>query len=331
MIENQKLDVKKAVTGVVALIGIILAAVVILHVNEAANPTEELVKKIVSVGVIVVGVVFFAVAYDKITVLPVELYQNRKLIWKLAKNDFKRRYVGSYMGIIWAFVQPIVTIGLYYVVFGMILNSARSSGDSTPFVLFLTAGMVPWFFFNEILQSGTNALMEYSYLVKKVVFKISILPIIKAVAACFTHLFFILLLLILSLLCGYKPSVYTLQIFYYSGCCFIFTLALCYTTCSIIVFFRDLGQIINIMLQILVWATPIMWNIDMIKNPAVKLILKINPMFYVVNGYRDAVYGHRWFFEDFFSTVYFWVMTALIFVIGAVVFKRLKVHFADVL
>lgn len=199
-----------------------------------------------------------------------------------------------------------------------------------PFVLFLTAGLVPWFYFNEALNNGTNAMREYDYLVKKVVFKISILPIIKVIAASFVHVFFVGVLLVVAALYGYYPSVYTVQIVYYSFCLFVFVLALCYTTCSIVVFFKDLTQIINIVLQIGIWATPILWNIDTVPYGWV-ILLKLNPLVYIVNGYRSAVYGREWFFQDFFSTMYFWIVTVVLFGIGTAVFKRLKVHFSDVL
>jgi teichoic acid transport system permease protein len=112
---------------------------------------------------------------------------------------------------------------------------------------------------------------------------------------------------------------------------FVFVLALCYTTCAIVVIFRDLSQIINIALQIGMWATPILWNIDEVANPVIVTVLKLNPLVYVVNGYRSSIYGREWFFEDFFSTMYFWIVTVVLFGLGALVFKRLKVHFADVL
>ena len=199
-----------------------------------------------------------------------------------------------------------------------------------PFVLFLTAGQVPWFYFSEALSSGTSALLEYNYLVKKVVFKISILPLIKIIAATFIHIFFAGVLLIVAAIYGYYPTVYTIQLVYYSFCLFVFVLALSYTTCSVVVFFRDLSQIIGIVLQIGMWATPILWNIDSL-NESWVTILKINPLVYIVNGYRSAIYERTWFFEDFYSTMYFWIVTALLFGFGALVFKRLKVHFADVL
>ena len=320
---------KKGGITIFSLFSLVMAAIIIIHNNPGADPREELIKKILSCAVILASCVVFAKWYDKFTGLPVELFQNRHLIWKLAKNDFKKRYAGSYMGAVWAMVQPVVTVGMYYIVFEVIMPGA-SRTDEAPFVLFLTAGLVPWFFFAEAWNNGTNALREYDYLVKKVVFKISILPIIKVIAATFIHAFFVLVLLVVAAIYGYYPSIYTLQIFYYSACLFIFVLALSYMTCAIVVFFKDLSQIINIILQIGIWATPILWDMNTISGKWV-VILKLNPLVYIVNGYRSAIYGHEWFFQDFFSTMYFWIVTVVLFGLGALVFKRLKVHFADVL
>lgn len=324
---------KKRGILIFSLLGFVLAVIIILHHNPgpAADPLQELIKKVLSCSLILAACLAFARWYDKLTTLPVELFQSRHLIWKLAKNDFKKRYAGSYMGALWAMLQPVVTIALYYVVFDKIMGNSinRGTGD-VPFVLFLTAGLVPWFYFSEALNSGTNALLEYNYLVKKVVFKISVLPIIKIIAATFIHVFFVCVMLVVAAVYGYYPTIYTLQVIYYSICLFLFVLALSYTTCSIVVFFRDLSQIINIGLQIGMWVTPIMWNLSLLDDKWV-VILKLNPLVYIVNGYRSAVYGKEWFFRDFFSTMYFWIITIVIFGIGAMIFKRLKVHFADVL
>lgn len=329
---NRKISKRTALSlaGVVVLMMVLL---IVLHHNPLADPKEELLKKALSCGVLLVAWFFLWRKYDKLAILPQELLQNRRLIWKLSKNDFKKRYAGSYMGALWALVQPVVTVLMYWIVFEKVFGGSGPRGENgadVPFVLFLTAGLVPWFYFSEALTNGTNALLEYNYLVKKVVFKISILPIIKVISATFIHAFFILILLIVSWGYGYYPSLYTLQILYYSACLFIFVLALNYTTCALVVFFKDLSQIISIVLQIGMWMTPIMWNIDTYSNIWVKL-LKLNPLVYIVSGYRSAIYEHTWFWQDFYSTMYFWIVTAVLFGFGALVFKRLKVHFADVL
>ena len=318
----------------ILVIATAVAAIIILHHNPLANPQEEIVKKIIACAIILVAVLGLTILYDKIMILPQELWQNRQLIWKLAKNDFKTRYAGSTMGRVWAFVQPVVTVVMYYFVFGLIFPARAqlvASGIEAPYVVWLTAGLVPWFYFSEALGNGTSALMEYNYLVKQVVFKISILPIIKVIAATFIHVAFAGILLVLYFCYGFGPSIYLLQLVYFSFCMFVLVLAISYTTCAVVVFFRDLSQIISIGLQIGMWATPILWNIGDIQNPLVVMLLKINPLVYIVNGYRSAIYEKEWFFRDFFSTMYFWIVTVVLFGIGALVFKRLKVHFADVL
>ena len=250
----------------------------------------------------------------KILALPAELYQNRKLVLSLAKNDFKTKYAGSYLGIVWAFIQPIVTILVYWFVFSVGLKAGTVS--DYPFVL----------------NGGTNALIEYNYLVKKVVFKISILPIVKIISALFVHVFFVAFALILCACYGYTPSLYTLQIIYYSVCTFLFVLGLVYATSAIVIFFRDLTQIISIFLQVGVWLTPIMWDINMLSShPWLIKLFKLNPMYYVVTGYRDSMLGHIGIWNHASWTIYFWVVTILLFGLGSVIFKRLKPHFADVL
>lgn len=332
----QKSDkTKRLWIGIVLLVSIIAMAIIIIHHNPLAIQSEEITKKVIACALIIVANLLFIRLYDKVIILPIELFQNRKLIWKLSVNDFKTRYAGSYLGMVWAFVQPIVTILMYWFVFGQFMGQNKASllggGLEVPYVLYLTAGLIPWFFFTEALTNGTTALLEYNYLVKKVVFKISILPIIKIVAASFIHGFFVLFLLILCAVgYGYYPDVYTIQLLYYSFCLFIFVLGLSYATCSIVIFFRDLTQIISIILQVGMWGTPILWQLNQAPE-ALQIIFKLNPVYYIVNGYRSALFEKQWFYEDFYSTMYFWIVTVVIFGVGALIFKRLKVHFADVL
>lgn len=270
---------------------------------------------------------------------PAEVFRERKLIWKLAKNDFKTKFAGSYLGTIWAFVQPVITVLVYWFVFEKALGAASQTtraGIEAPFLIWLMAGLVPWFFFQDAMNGGTGALLEYNYLVKKVVFKINILPVVKIISALFVHLFFLVVAVLICICYGIYPDWYMLQVFYYAVCMILFVTGLVYATSAIVIFFRDMAQIVAIALQIGVWATPIMWNIespDMAERiPAIVMkILKLNPMYYIVNGYRDALINKVAFWEYPKLTIYFWVFTILVLWIGTAVFKKLRVHFADVL
>lgn len=263
------------------------------------------------------------------------IYESRKLIARLSVNDFKTKFAGSYLGIIWAFVQPVITIFVYWFVFEKGFKPAainNAQGVEVPYVLWLIAGMVPWFFFSDALSGGTRALLDYSYLVKKVVFQIDVLPIVKVISAIFVHLFFMAFAVLLYAIYGYYPDLYTLQILYYSVCMVILVLGLTYLTSSIVVFFRDLNQIINIVLQVGVWVTPIMWNMDTMDiAPVFKSILKLNPLYYIVQGYRDAFINKVAFWERPELTIYFWLFTIACVFLGNHVFKKLRMHFADVL
>ncbi len=320
---------KKVILAVLVLI-IAWNAYIILHRNVLADPSQEIIKKIISCFIIDAAFLCFTFLYDRIVILPVELWQNRELIWKLSINDFKSKYSGNYLGIFWAFVQPVVTVLVYWFVFAVMRGDWGLDGNGYPFVLWLIAGIVPWFFFSDAISQGTSALLSYEYLVKKVVFKISILPIIKIISVLFIHLFFICFTLILLACYGYYPDLYSLQVLYFSFCVFILTLAMSYVTCSVVVFFRDLGQVISIALQVGIWITPIMWNIEVLPRP-LQILFKLNPVFYTVDGYRMSLLDKMWFWEHFYSTAYFWIFTVVCFLVGALIFKKLKVHFADVL
>lgn len=262
--------------------------------------------------------------------LPAELYRNRRLVFSLAKNDFKTKYAGSYFGTVWAFIQPIVTICVYWFVFGLALRNVADRG--VPFVLWLVAGLVPWFFIQEGLTGGTSALLEYNYLVKKVVFNIRILPVVKVFSAVFVHCFFVVIILVIYTFMGYPPDLYALQLLYYSFCTFMLILGVTYLTSSVVVFFRDLTQMINIALQVGVWVTPIMWNFsDLGLTGLLTTILKLNPVFYIVQGYRDSLIDKVGIWEHPALTLYFWVFTVIVFILGTKLFKKLQVHFADVL
>lgn len=267
------------------------------------------------------------------------LIKDRGIIKRLSINDIKARFSGSYFGIFWAFVQPIVTVMIYVFVFQVGFKAAPSE-NGYPYVLWLISGMVPWFFFSEALNAATTCLIDYNYLVKKVVFRIDVLPLVKVISSLFVHIFFVVFAIVVFLLNGAPVLPYFAQIIYYMIACICLVTALSYITCSIVPFFKDFAQIVGILLQIGMWMCPIMWNESMLtssQNVFVSTvlikILKLNPFYYIVQGYRSSFMGgyHAWVWERPVLTLYFWAFVIVAFVIGQVIYKKLKVHFADVL
>lgn len=285
-------------------------------------------------------VVFLCTAVNLIAILcirhlktvlsaPLDVYRNRDIFWDLVKNDFQARFAGSYFGVFWAFVQPVITMVLYWFVFQVGLRSGNVS--DYPFILFLMSGLVPWFYFSESLLGGTNSLIEYSYLVKKVFFEVRILPVVKAVSSIFVHLFFVGFVFVFCIFYGFKLDLYVLQIAYYIICNIFLVLGLSYITSTCMVFFRDMVQIINILLTIGIWLTPIMWNLSDDFSSMLIRLFRLNPVYYIVDGFRDTLLAKKWFWDKPMWTIYFWVVSILVYMFGIRLFNRVKIHFSDVL
>lgn len=256
------------------------------------------------------------------------LISSRKLIFELTKNDFKKRYLGSYLGILWAFIQPTITVLVFWFVFEVGFKSQPA--ENFPFILWLIPGMIPWFYFSDSISSATGSIMENSYLVNKVVFRVSILPVIKILSALIIHIFFILFLFFMFFLYGYPLSIYNLQVIYYVAATMILVSGLSWILSSLIVFIRDVGQAVGVTLQFLFWGTPIFWSVKILPEKY-QFLIKLNPVYYIVEGYRNTFLYHKWFWEEPHLTVYFWVLTLIIFGLGATVFRKLRPYFADVL
>lgn len=279
-------------------------------------------------AVIITLIIYRYIRLKAVYTMFIELIQSRKLIFSLAKNDFRTKYAGSYFGILWAFVQPICTILVFWFVFQVGFKS--TDVGNVPFICWFICGLVPWFFFSEAWGSATNCLVEYSFLVKKVVFKVHILPLVKIISAFFVHLFFIVFMMCVFFFYKIKPDISWIQVVYYCFCMVVLTISLSFITAPLVVFFKDLGQIMNIILQFGMWLTPIMWSIDLIPERFMGLF-KLNPMYYIVQGYRDSFIYDVPFYNNIKQTLYFWLIAGAMMLLGCILFRKLKPHFADVL
>ena len=261
-----------------------------------------------------------------------EIVRKRKMILDLSKADFRKRFVGSYFGIVWMFLQPLVTVLIYWFIFGEYGMKSVPPVPNASYVVWLVPGLVPWFFYSEAMNAITGCLQEYSYLVKKVVFQVEILPIIKLTSCLMVHAFFVVIMIAMALCYGRAPMATWIQVIYYTFAASMLALGIGYFTCAVNVFFKDMAQIVGICLQFGMWLVPIMYQETMFADiPLVLTLLKFNPFYYIVAGYRDSILTGHWFFERPTMTVYFWAVTLVIFFVGLRVFKKLRPHFSDVL
>lgn len=142
------------------------------------------------------------------------IHEYRHIYTKLLKNDFKSRYTGSYLGIIWGFIQPIITVLMYWFVFTVGLRSGERP-DGTPYIIWMIAGLLPWFYFSEALGAVTNTFLEYSYLVKKINFRIGLLPFVKIGSSMIIHFVFLIFSTVIFNFYSYPADWIYLQLIYY--------------------------------------------------------------------------------------------------------------------
>lgn len=257
-----------------------------------------------------------------------DITDKRAVIFELSKRDFQQKYMGSYLGAMWIFMQPVLFTLVLYMVFSLGFRPATSI--DMPFSLYLVNGIIPWLYFTENFNANTNIIRGYSFLVKKVDFRLSILPIVKMISNLMPHAFLVIIAILLSWHKGYSPTLYTLQLFYYLFAMSSLLLALGWLTSSINVFVNDVSKVVSILIQFGFWLTPIFWHVNIIPEKY-RWIIELNPMYYIVTGYRDSIVNQIPFWERADLTIYFWTITVVLLIVGIGVYRRLRPYFAEVI
>ncbi len=310
-----------------------------VEVNEIKIVFSDSERKefLVFCPIVVFLYALFIILYVNRKVVIAKVMQNPNLsgkydlasqICSLAYSDFRARFSGSYLGMFWGIIQPLSTILLFWFVFQVGFRS-NPIGD-VPFILWLSAGMIPWNYFYDAWFGGTSSFTAYGYIVKKVVFKVEMLPLVKALSSAIMNGIFNVILLAIYSLYGEFPGAHIVDMLYFSLCIFALSLGLSFFTATLNVFMKDIGHFLGIILQFLMWMTPMMWDYHMIPD-RFSWFYKLNPLHYVVNGYRESLINDYWFFHRYQLMIYFWIVSAIFLLLGYHLMKKLKPHFADVL
>lgn len=256
------------------------------------------------------------------------IIEHRKLIWNLAINDFKAKYATSFLGTVWAVVLPLTNILVFWYVFQVGLRNGDVNG--LPFIVWYVPAFLCWTYFAEAFSGTANSIREYSYLIKKVNFPVMSIPVVKVVSALIIHSLFIVLIVIINLYYGIYPSLYYLQIIYYVFALTVYLLGLGWLFGALSVVIPDTVNVVNVILQLGFWVTPIIWNPDIL-SPRSQIVLKLNPLYYICQGYRETFLYGKWFWSNMRLTCYFWIVTFVMWILGTYVYSKTKDRFADLL
>ena len=257
------------------------------------------------------------------------LWNDRGHFLGLVRWDFKEAYLGTYIGLAWSFLKPLLYLaalssGLKY---GLGMKSpVEGIGLNT----WLIGGLLPWMYISESLSTPIHSIVEHSYLVKKMKFNVSLIPLTKVVTALIIHVILVILFIAYLVANGKAPTWHWIQLPYLMACSTLLLAAIGLLTSSIYVFTRDIGQILSLVTTLAIWLTPVFWPAEMLEVTARRL-LTLNPFTYIVEGYRDALLHAKWVFDEPGLTLGFWIVTSLAMVSSMLVFRRLNNHFADVI
>ena len=257
-----------------------------------------------------------------------DIYTKRSILYELAKRDFQRQYMGSYLGFVWVYLQPLLFITVLYVVFTFGFRTG-SSADGVPFVVHLVSGMVAWFYIAENLNAGVRVIKDHSFLLKKVDFRLSMLPLVKLISSSIPHIFFVFIAILIAFINDIYPSLYLFQLVYYFIAMIALLLGLSWLTSSTNLFVSDVSKFVNLVVTFGFWLTPVFWDNSKIPE-RYRWLVELNPATYIVQGYRDSIITHIGFWEKPFQTLYYWGITLFIMWSGIKVFRKLRPHFAEV-
>jgi len=254
------------------------------------------------------------------------VFRHRSLILDMCWTELKRKYAGTLLGPLWAVAPQVTTVAAYWFVFELGLK-VRGSG-TLPYFYYFTLGMLPWFLFFEAFSSCVNAVRDNRHLITKMVFPSEILSIVSFLVASVPHLVLVSALAVM-LWCNQLLTMETLPwLLYFYLCSAALAIGTGWLVSSVSVFSKDVAQIAQLVVSLVFWITPIMWQEDVLPE-SWRSVFEWNPLTYVVNGYRFALAGGTAPVWD--ASAKFWVVALCITALGHRVFLQLKPHFADIL
>ncbi len=263
---------------------------------------------------------------NKSETFPGELIKNRRLLFHLALRDFKIRYARNYPGLVWAVLEPLAMLLIMMVVFTYLRNRMH---PEYPFVVYLLSGLMGYEFFSKSLGQATNSIKSYSFMIELIHIRKDFIPLISILTSFFTHLIVLSVASIVLMFNGVTVSWYWLQLPYFMLATWLLLLGVTWTTSALVVYVRDIQHIIPIIMRAMFFLTPIFWNISMFPEKYHNYF-KLNPLYYLVEGYRSCLIYKQPFWSDSFSMAAFWAITVIFLFIGWYTFKKLSPTFADI-
>ena len=250
-----------------------------------------------------------------------DLYNYRELLKTNIVKDIGGKYKHSFLGILWSFINPLLQITVYAFVFQIILKSVIPN-----YAVYLCCGLIPWQYFTSVVQRGAAVMVDNGNIIKKVYFPREILPISLVSSEGINFLISTLIILGFVIVGGIDLSVNALWYFLIFAIQYTVLIGIGLIVSSVTVYFRDLMHILGILMQLLFYATPIVYSMDSVPEN-IRWLIKLNPMSYLIDAYRAIFYNKT--MPDFHGLSKAFIMGIILCVIGYFIFKKLEKRFAE--
>lgn len=258
------------------------------------------------------------------------------LIQRLAIYEIKTENSGNYLGLLWEIINPMIQIAIYYFVFGYGMHRTSNHTpphlvNGIPYFAWLLAGISLWFFANQSILLGSKSIYTRIGFISKMSFPMSAIPSFIIMAKFYQHIILVCLVAIILYFNGFTPSVYYLQLPYYFIATLIFLLSVSLITSTLSTIVRDVHMIVASIMRVMIYLTPFLWTPDRLPH-IIQGVMKLNPLYYLVEGYRATLLGESWYFVSHAKyTLYFWVAIIVLFSFGSMLHLKFRNHFVDYL
>ncbi len=263
-----------------------------------------------------------------------EHIEYRHQILKLAKADIVKTYRGAALGWSWAVIKPAVTIFVYWFTFEIgIRGGGNKIIDDFPFFLWLICGLMPWFYMNDMLTQGTDSIRKYSYLVTKMKFPVSTIPTFVSISKLMVHAILMVIMIVIFIAMGYPPTIYILQLPFYMLLNFLFFTIFSLFASLLSAISKDFSNLVKSMITAIFWLSGIVWNINTMDEKLIwiKKLLMVNPVTYLIEGYRNCFIHQVWFFEQPKRLMYFAIILIAMLIFSVWIYRKLRKEIPDVL
>lgn len=248
------------------------------------------------------------------------LYQYRELLKTNIKKEIRGKYKGSFLGVLWSFLNPLLMVLVYALVFPYVMRIQEDN-----YLIFLIVAIIPWNFFTTVVTQGCNCVWINGGIIKKVYFPREILPISVVGAGLVNFFISCLIIFVFILFSGVGFSWHLLWLPLIAIIQALFSLGLLFVLSAINVYVRDIEYIVNFFVMLLFYGTPILYSTSMFPS-SISWVLYLNPMTHLIEAYRNIMYYHT---SPGISIFFVGILAVLLCMIGYFIFRKLEKGFAE--